>query len=41
MVENRKHSHELFGFDIMIDDQLNPWLLEINSSPTMEYSTVK
>ena len=23
----------------MIDDQLNPWLIQINSSPAMDYST--
>ena len=41
VIENRKNSHEIFGFDIMIDDNLNPWLIEINSSPCMEYSTVR
>lgn len=40
IVENRKNSNEIFGFDIMIDEELNPWLIEINSSPCMEYSTV-
>jgi len=39
MVENRKGSHEFYGVDFMIDDDLRVWLIEINSSPDMEYST--
>lgn len=36
----RKNSFELLGYDLMIDSNLNTWLLEINSSPAMDYSTV-
>lgn len=31
--------HEMFGYDIMVDDDFNCWLIEINSSPAMDYST--
>ena len=30
---------EMFGYDIMIDDDFNCWLIEVNSSPAMDYST--
>lgn len=40
MVENRKNSFEFLGYDFMIDEDLKVWLIEINSSPSMDYSTV-
>ena len=26
---------ELFGFDVMVDSNMKPWLIEVNSSPAM------
>lgn len=39
MIKTRKSSVQLYGYDFMLDDSLNVWLLEINASPTMEAST--
>ena len=36
---HRNRSHELFGYDFMVDEDLGVWLIEVNSSPSMEYST--
>ena len=38
-VMNRENSHEVLGFDIMVDELLNVYLIEINLSPDWTYST--
>ena len=38
-IEHRRNSWELYGFDFMVDDDYNAWLIEINSSPACDYST--
>ena len=39
-ITHRAGSFELLGFDFLIDDELTPWLLEVNTSPALDYSTV-
>jgi len=35
-VRRRYSCHELFGFDVLLDDKLKPWVIEVNISPRSE-----
>ncbi len=39
-VTQRDGSFEIFGYDFMLDEDLKLWLIEINASPAIDYSTV-
>ena len=38
-IKQRFNSHELYGYDFMIDEDFNVYLIEVNASPALDYST--
>ncbi len=38
-LKNRSYCFEIFGYDFMLDYELNPWLIEINTNPCIEESS--
>jgi tubulin polyglutamylase TTLL1/tubulin monoglycylase TTLL3/8 len=36
--KRRKYSFEVFGYDFMLDEMFNPWLLEVNTNPCLALS---
>ena len=38
-IKQRENTHELYGYDFMIDEDFNVYLIEVNASPALDYST--
>lgn len=37
--QKRKNCFELFGYDFIIDEDFNVWLIEVNTNPCIEESS--
>jgi hypothetical protein len=37
-INNRKSCFEIFGYDFLLDTDFNPWIIEVNSNPSIDES---
>lgn len=39
IIINDKHCFEVYGFDLMVDSNMKPWIIEVNASPSLTASS--